>query len=119
MDVDVIVLNGRQFIDLSQSAMVVDMEGDLNDLLSLCYEHDTNTLLIGEKNLSQSFFDLGSGLAGAAMQKFANYQVKAAVVLAANVEYSKRFKELRREMERSRQFRFFTERDAAEQWLTQ
>ena len=109
---------GIDYIDLSESDLCIDRESDLNDLLSLCYYHTSNLLLLSEKNLSLDFFNLRSGLAGAAMQKFANYQAKVAILLPPNAEQSLRFKELMFEMSRSNHFRFYDNREEAEVWLT-
>ncbi|MBT4034498.1 MAG: DUF4180 domain-containing protein [Candidatus Marinimicrobia bacterium] len=111
-------LRGINYIDLTESDSSIEKEGDLNDLLSLCYYHNSNLLLLSEKNLSSDFYNLKSGLAGAAMQKFANYQAKVAIILATNAEQSNRFKELMFEMSRSNHFRFYDNREDAEIWLT-
>ncbi|NQT62585.1 MAG: DUF4180 domain-containing protein [Candidatus Marinimicrobia bacterium] len=109
---------GINYIDLTESDSRIDGEGDLNDLLSLCYYHNSNLLLLSEKNLSSDFFNLKSGLAGAALQKFANYQGRVAILLPPNAEQSLRFKELMFEMSRSNHFRFYDNREDAEVWLT-
>ncbi len=111
-------LNGVNFIDLIGTESNINLESDLNDLLSLCYYHNSNFLLLDDKNLSPEFFNLKSGLAGAAMQKFANYQVKTAILLPPNAEQSERFRELMYEMNGSNHFRFYENREDAEIWLT-
>lgn len=111
-------VGGINYIDLTESNSRIDQEGDLNDLLSLCYYHNSNLLLLSEKNLSSEFFNLRSGLAGAAMQKFANYQARVAILLPANAEQSTRFNELMYEMSSSNHFRFYDNREDAEVWLT-
>lgn len=105
------------FIDITQSGLSITKEEELNDLLSLCYVHDSNLILVAAANLSPEFFNLRSGLAGAAMQKFANYQAKVAVVLAPDAVNSERFKELVYEMNQSNHFRFYDDVEAAEEWL--
>ncbi|NQV42678.1 MAG: DUF4180 domain-containing protein [Candidatus Marinimicrobia bacterium] len=109
---------GINYIDLTESDSRINQEGDLNDLLSLCYYHNSNLLLLSEKNLSSDFFNLRSGLAGAAMQKFANYQARVAILLSSDAEQSQRFKQLMYEMSRSNSFRFYDNREDAEVWLT-
>jgi len=111
-------LNGINFIDLTGSDSNINRESDLNDLLSLCYYHNSNYILMDEKNISREFFNLRSGLAGVAMQKFANYQAKVAILLPAHADKSERFKELMYEMSRSNHFRFYDNRADAEVWLT-
>jgi len=111
-------LSGRHFIDLTASDSKINREGDLNEILSLCYDHNSNIILLDENNLSSDFFNLRTGLAGAAMQKFANYQAKVAILLPPKSEKSVRFKELMYEMSGSNHFRFYDNREDAEVWLT-
>jgi len=110
--------NDVNFIDFTGSDSKINRESDLNDLLSLCYYHNSNFILMDEKNISREFFNLRSGLAGAAMQKFANYQAKVAILLPVHADKSERFKELMYEMSRSNHFRFYDNRADAEVWLT-
>ncbi len=111
-------LGDVEFIDLTESQSKINLESDLNELLSLCYYHNSNNILLSEKNLSDEFFNLRSGLAGAAMQKFANYQVKVAILLPSKAQHSERFRELMYEMSRSNHFRFYDNQEEAELWLT-
>jgi len=119
VDVAIRTLNGVDFIDLTGKGSLIQHEGDLHDLLSLCYYHQTNIVLLSEKNLSLDFFDLRSGLAGAAMQKFSNYKVKAAIIMTVGAEQSERFKELMFEVSSSSHIRFYVDQQEAEAWLTQ
>lgn len=107
----------QAFIDLTGSSFSIHHEGELNDLLSMCYLHNTNIILLAANNLSDVFFNLKSGLAGAALQKFANYQVKVAVLLPEKTEHGDRFKELMSELNKSNHFRFYLDRTSAETWL--
>ncbi len=109
---------GNSYIDLTTGKSTIKRDDDLNDLLSLTYYHNSTFVLLNEENLSDEFFDLRSGLAGAAMQKFANYRVKVAVLLPANAEQTPRFKELMFEMSGSNHFRFYNNREDAILWLT-
>ncbi|MCF7823708.1 MAG: DUF4180 domain-containing protein [Candidatus Marinimicrobia bacterium] len=107
----------RYFIDMTQDDFQISIEADIMDLLSKCYEYESNLILLSENNLSSAFFDLKTGLAGAAMQKFSNYQVKVSVSLQNENNYSPRFQELMHEMNRSNSLRFFLDRESAERWL--
>jgi len=51
-------------------------------------------LILAERDLGLSFFDLGSGLAGELIQKFVNYRVRVAIVIATSDAYGERFAEL-------------------------
>ena len=110
--------NECAYIDMSQSDFILDGESTLNDLISLCYEHQSNCMLLDTHNFSAGFFDLKSGLAGTTLQKFANYQMKVAIILKPERAHNKRFKELIYEMNQSTHFRFYDHREDAEVWLT-
>ena len=59
----------------------ISSEADALDAVAACGEYETYKLLIPGENLSEAFFDLKSGLAGAVLLKFSNYCIKAAVVV--------------------------------------
>jgi len=110
--------NNVQFIDLVGSDFNIKREGEVLDLMGMCYSYQCNLILLDHVNLSDDFFDLRTGLAGSAMQKFANYQVRVAVLLPTNAHHNDRFKELMYEMNGSNMIRFYDDRDQAEHWLT-
>ena len=55
---------------------------------------DSGGLLIDESQLGPDFFDLRTGLAGEVLQKFTNYRVRLAIVIADAQAYGGRFSEL-------------------------
>lgn len=74
-------------------------------------------LILTEDELGPEFFDLRTGLAGEALQKFVNYQVRVAVVVATPQTHGERFVELAREHATHPMVRFFPTQDAARSWL--
>ena len=109
--------NGKHYIDLTEGLFRLASESDLNDILGLCYEFDADHVLISHNNLAPEFYDLRSGLAGAAMQKFANYRTRVALVMDPDSAQGERMQELIYEMNKGSHFRFFTVTDEARQWL--
>jgi hypothetical protein len=74
--------------------------------------------LLYAENLTEHFFDLSSGEAGAILQKFRNYYIRVAVVLPEDKsQLSSKFREMAAEENRSNDIRFFENRDSAEAWL--
>ena len=61
-------------------AIVNDVQSALDLMMSVRYETDCDRIVIHKALLSEEFFDLKTRLAGEILQKFINYQVKAAVV---------------------------------------
>jgi len=79
---------------------------------------DSGGLLIDESQLGPDFFDLRTGLAGEVLQKFTNYRVRLAIVVADALAYGGRFNELVREHRTHNAVRFFETEQLARQWLT-
>lgn len=74
-------------------------------------------LLLPESALSPAFFDLRTRLAGELFQKFTNYGVPLALVVADVTAHGERFRELAREHRTHPLVRLFTDADAATHWL--
>jgi hypothetical protein len=79
---------------------------------------ESGGLLLDENQLGPDFFDLRTGLAGEVLQKFTNYRVRLAIVLADALVHGSRFSELVREHRRHNAVRFFDTEQRARQWLT-
>ncbi len=79
---------------------------------------DSGGLLLDESQLGANFFDLRTGLAGKVLQKFTNYRVRLAIVIADAQAYGVRFSELVREHRTHNAVRFFETEQRARQWLT-
>ena len=79
---------------------------------------DSGGLLLEESQLGAKFFDLRSGLAGEVLQKFTNYRVRLAIVIADATAHGSRFSELVHEHRAHNAVRFFDSAQRARQWLT-
>jgi hypothetical protein len=78
---------------------------------------DGGGLLIDEADLGPDFFDLRTGLAGEVFQKFTNYRVRLAIVVADSSAYGSRFSELIHEHRAHGAVRFFATEQLARRWL--
>lgn len=116
MDYQVIEKNNQKYILLGQGGSPVQTEQDGLELVSACIEHGTNMMLIEDKGLSDDFMRLSTGVAGAILQKFALYNIKAAVVLDKDRAKGK-FKDFLTESNRGSMFRAYTDFTEAESWL--
>jgi DNA-binding PadR family transcriptional regulator len=108
----------QSFIEVFSRDSPLRTEEDALELITLCAEHNKNRLILHGTALSEDFFRLKSGVAGAFLQKFINYSVKVAVILPDESGLGARFRELISETNRSGQYRFFTNRAEAESWIT-
>lgn len=93
-------------------------EQDALELVAACGEYNTDRVMLHASNLTDDFYQLRTGLAGAVLQKFANYRIRAAAVLTPELVNQGRFKEMVLEANRGNQFRVFYDRESAEAWLT-
>jgi uncharacterized protein DUF4180 len=97
-------------------ALEIREVADIADALGAGMQH--GGLLLDESELGEKFFDLRSGLAGEVLQKFTNYRVRLAIVIADANVYGGRFSELVREHRAHDAVRFFDSAQRARQWLT-
>ena len=105
------------YIEADPTDFVIRTEQDMLELIAACGEHDTQNVILYQDNLGPDFFELKTQLAGTLFQKLANYQVRGAAIISMGQIKSERFKELIFESNRSNLFRFFEDKEAAEEWL--
>jgi PadR family transcriptional regulator AphA len=96
----------------------IEKENDALDLVAACVEFRTHRLLLDAENLPEDFYHLHTGLAGAVLQKFANYAIKVAAVLSPELVKQGKLQEMVLEANRSNQmFHVFYDREKAVEWL--
>jgi PadR family transcriptional regulator AphA len=95
----------------------LESERDALDLVAICGENETHLLMLHAENLTEDFYDLSSGLAGAILLKFVNYRLRVAAVLTPQTVEQGKFHEMVIETNRGSDFRVFYNRDLAETWL--
>lgn len=105
----------RNIIIAAESGLGIRFMSDISDLIGATFGADG--LLLIENDLSPEFFDLRTGLAGEAFQKFSNYKLKVALVIPNPQVYGKRFSELAYEHTSHNMIRFFKAETEARAWL--
>jgi hypothetical protein len=90
---------------------------DVTALIECCLTHTIDRLILYPENLTDAFFDLSSGEAGAVLQALRNYRIRLAVVRTPALQVSSRFGEMQEDERRGPYFRVFDTRSSAEQWL--
>ncbi|WP_034357881.1 DUF4180 domain-containing protein [Deinococcus phoenicis] len=88
---------------------------DVPDLVGAAFGLDG--LILTEADLSPAFFQLRSGLAGEAFQKFTNYRIRVALVLPDFAAHGARFAELAHEHATHGLIRFVRTEEEARHWL--
>lgn len=92
-------------------------EKDILDIIAICIENGTRNLMLSQQALTDEFFNLKTGLAGLALQKFINYNIKVAVVIEDRSKINDRFAELILELNKRNDFRVFESNEDAEDFI--
>jgi len=110
-------IRGQKYLHITEGGSPIGREQDAIDIIAGCAEHDTNAVLIDGGALSDDFIRLRTGLAGAVLQKFMNYNIKAATVIREDRQLPERFREMVAEYRTGNTFRVFSDPDEAVGWL--
>lgn len=117
MNYNLIERNDKRYIEYSDDKNQLSTERDAVDLIATCMENNTELLIIQDKALSEDFFNLRTGLAGTVLQKFVNYNIKAALIITNEEKISSRFGEMITEANKGNDFRVFKNTADAEYWI--
>ncbi|HSB08222.1 MAG TPA: DUF4180 domain-containing protein [Blastocatellia bacterium] len=105
----------RGILIASDSGISVRSFDDISGAIGACI--GTAGLILTENDLGPGFFDLRTGLAGELFQKFTNYKVRVAIVVADWEAYGERFSELAYEHTSHNMIRFVGSEEEAKAWL--
>jgi len=117
MDYRLVDTEHSKYVELYSADAPLCSEQDALDLMGLCSSYDTNCLLISGEAFSQDFFNLKTGIAGAMMQKWVNYQMQVAIIVTPKQYTEGRFGEMARESATHPNVRIYTDSNAAAEWL--
>ena len=109
---------GQRLLEGAPGQPLIRTEDDVRAILEDCFGKDVDRLLLYPENLTEGFFDLSSGEAGAILQKLRNYRIRLAVVRTPKMRLSHRFNEMMAEENRGPYFRIFDELQSARDWLS-
>ena len=98
--------SGTLFAELITDNVAICSADDILDIMAEAGMNDCSRLIISSGALSESFFVLGSGLAGEILQKISNYRMRLAIVGDFTNLTSKSWKDFIRESNRSRRVIF-------------
>jgi uncharacterized protein DUF4180 len=105
----------RRILVASDLGIFIRSLGDVSAAIGECIGADG--LILTENDVAPDFFDLRTGLAGELFQKFVNYKLRVAIVLADHDAYGERFAELAYEHRSHGMIRFVRAQDEAKAWL--
>lgn len=113
MELNLLTHNGRRIAKAEPGQLLFTTASGVNELVEFCLSHRVLRVLLHSGNLAREFFDLGSGFAGAVLQKGRTYRLRIALVLEPDLELSSRFHQLMAEENLGPHFRFFDNAEAA------
>ena len=117
MDIQRVEKQGKIYIDCRAGGGQLRGEQEALELVGACGENETDRVLLQEGSLSEDFFNLRTGAAGAALLKFSTYRLRVAAVISPEFVKRGKFEDMVIETNRGSQFRVFPTVEAAEQWL--
>ena len=77
---NVIIRNNRSIGVVDKEMRITDVQTMLDLMASAHYNSECMGVVLYKESLDESFFDLKTGFAGEILQKFANYNMKLAVI---------------------------------------
>ncbi|MCF2489972.1 DUF4180 domain-containing protein [Dyadobacter sp. CY347] len=66
--------------EVTSDKLIIETTEDGLDLLGNLYYQGFDSIIIHEANITPSFFDLKTGIAGEILQKFSNYRMRLAII---------------------------------------
>jgi len=118
MDLVLVEDGGLRLLEGSPDERFMSDVEDASRLIGACFSAGADAAVLYPTNLTEAFFDLSSGQAGAILQKLRNYGMRLAVVCSPGaVHFSTRFGEVLAEERRGRFFGVFETRREAVDWL--
>jgi Domain of unknown function (DUF4180) len=106
----------QRIVIASDSGIAIGSVNDISDAVGACL--GSAGFVLDENDLGPDFFDLRTGLAGELFQKFTNYKIRVAIILANPHAYGERLGELAFEHRSHNMIRFVRSQDEAIEWLS-
>ena len=105
---------GHTAVEIISDEVLINAEQDALDLMvDIGYQFECTKIILHKENIREDFFDLKTGLAGAVLQKFSNYQVQLAIIGEFNSHKSKSLDDFIFESNRNGQVLFVEDIPAA------
>lgn len=109
MNVEIVGANVVNVI--SAEPILTDAQSALDLIATVRFETKCSRIIVDKSAISEDFFKLSTGVAGEILQKFANYQMKLAVVGDYSKYTSKPLKDFIYESNKGKDFFFAAEFD--------
>ena len=114
MNVQISEKDGSKVAIIDSSDVFINNPQDALDLMAtINHLYGCHKMVIGESSITNSFFDLKTGIAGDILQKYTNYNMKIAIVGNFEIYNSNSLKDFIFESNKGRQFFFLPDEKAA------
>ncbi|MEN0056423.1 MAG: DUF4180 domain-containing protein [Mucilaginibacter sp.] len=113
MDINLINVNDFTIAEIISDTVEINSTQDALDILANCAYQDAKRIIIHKENITESFFDLKTTLAGDILQKFSNYNVKLAIVGDFSIYTSKSLRDFIYESNKAGRISFVATKDEA------
>jgi len=80
MKIEISQINEISIAEIISEDIIINSTQDALDIMADCSYQGSTRIIIHERNLIPSFFDLKTGIAGDILQKFSTYNVRLALV---------------------------------------
>ena len=97
----------------SQEVLIDNTQDALDLMATIRHMYDCDKMVISKSAITESFFDLKTGIAGEILQKYTNYNMKIAVVGNYEIYTSKSLKDFIYESNKGRQVFFLADEKEA------
>lgn len=111
---NIVKIEGMNYIDYT---LEITNIRDIMDMIATTMETDIFKVIVNGEKISEDFYNLRTGFAGEALQKFINYNVKVGIILENQEGLNLRFREMIGEANKSNEFRMFKTVSEAETWF--
>jgi len=74
------IADSQAIAELSDDSVIIKNAEDAIELINNPETEECNKFIIYERNLSEEFFNLSTGVAGDILQKFSNYRLRLGVI---------------------------------------
>ncbi len=119
MKINVHQINNTKIAEVISDEIIIKSVQDGLDLLGNIYYQDFDKVVIYEKNITPTFFDLKTKIAGEILQKFSNYRVRLAIAGDFSKYESKSIKDFIFESNRTKHINFVESLEEALEKLSQ
>ena len=108
-----------EYLECAAEGESIRNNRDLNELISMAWEHRVTLIAIPVERLGDDFFRLSTGMAGEIVQKFVNYRLRLAIVgdISRQVAESTALRDFVRESNRGNQIWFVNNLEELDQRL--